>query len=85
MSSNKNALIRYKTIDRCLRNKYKKYTLEDLIEECSEALFEFEGKEAYVSKRTIQLDIQNMRSEKFGYEAPIEVYDRKYYRYSDSE
>ena len=41
MSSNKNALIRYKTIDRCLRNKYKKYTLEDLIEECSEALFEF--------------------------------------------
>jgi len=85
MSSNKNALIRYKTIDRCLRNKYKKYTLEDLIEECSEALFEFEGKEAYVSKRTIQLDIQNMRSSKFGYEAPIEVYDRKYYRYSDSE
>ena len=85
MSSNKNALIRYKTIDRCLRNKYKKYTLEDLIEECSEALFEFEGKEAYVSKRTIQLDIQNMRSEKFGYEAPIEVYDRKYYRYSDPE
>ena len=85
MSSNKNALIRYKTIDRCLRNKYKKYTLDDLIEECSEALFEFEGKEAYVSKRTIQLDIQNMRSEKFGYEAPIEVYDRKYYRYSDPE
>ena len=85
MSSNKNALIRYKTIDRCLRNKYKKYTLEDLIEECSEALFEFEGKEAYVSKRTIQLDIQNMRSEKYGYEAPIEVNHRKYYRYSDPE
>ena len=85
MSSNKNALIRYKTIDKCLRNKHKQYTLEDLIDECSEALFEYEGKEAYVSKRTIQLDIQNMRSEKLGYEAPIEVYDRKYYRYSDPE
>lgn len=85
MSSNKNALIRYKTLDKCLKNKYRQYTLEDLIDECSEALFEFEGKESFVSKRTIQLDLQNMRSEKFGYEAPIEVYERKYYRYSDPE
>ncbi|PQA90475.1 Predicted DNA-binding transcriptional regulator YafY, contains an HTH and WYL domains [Chryseobacterium piscicola] len=85
MSSNKNALIRYKTLDKCLKNKYTKYTLEDLMNECSEALFEFEGKESFVSKRTIQLDLQNMRSEKLGYEAPIEVYERKYYRYSDQE
>ncbi len=85
MSSNKNALIRYKTLDKCLKNKYRKYTLEDLIDECSEALFEFEGKESFVSKRTIQLDLQNMRSEKFGYEAPIEVYEKRYYRYSDPE
>lgn len=85
MSSNKNALIRYKTLDKCLKNKYKKYTLEDLIDECSEALFEYEGKESFVSKRTVQLDLQNMRSAKFGYEAPIEVYERRYYRYSDPE
>lgn len=85
MSSNKNALIRYKTLDKCLKNKYRQYTLEDLIDECSEALFEFEGKESFVSKRTVQLDLQNMRSEKFGYEAPIEVYERKYYRYSDPD
>lgn len=85
MSSNKNALIRYKTLDKCLKNIYKKYTLEDLMEECSEALFEFEGKESFVSKRTVQLDLQNMRSEKFGYEAPIEVYERKYYRYADTD
>ncbi|MGX9987416.1 helix-turn-helix transcriptional regulator [Soonwooa purpurea] len=85
MSSNKNALIRYKTLDKCLKNKYKKYTLEDLMDECSEALFEFEEKESFVSKRTVQLDLQNMRSEKFGYEAPIEVYERKFYRYSDPD
>ncbi|MDH6252982.1 putative DNA-binding transcriptional regulator YafY [Chryseobacterium sp. H1D6B] len=85
MSSNKNALIRYKTLDKCLKNKYRKYMLEDLIDECSEALFEFEGKESFVSKRTVQLDLQNMRSEKFGYEAPIEVFEKKYYRYSDPE
>lgn len=76
MSSNKNALIRYKTLDKCLKNKYKQYTLEDLIDQCSEALFELEGKESFVSKRTVQLDLQNMRSEKFGYEAPIEVYEK---------
>lgn len=85
MASNKNALIRYKTIDYCLRNNFKKWTLDDLIEACSDALYEYEGKDVNVSKRTIQLDIQLMRSDKLGYNAPIEVYDRKYYKYSDSE
>ena len=82
MSSNKNALIRYKTIDYCLRNNFKKWTLNDLIEACSDALYEYEGKDANISKRTIQLDIQLMRSDKLGYNAPIEVYERKYYRYA---
>ncbi|AMA48290.1 MULTISPECIES: helix-turn-helix transcriptional regulator [Flavobacterium] len=85
MAQNKNALIRYKTIDKCLQNKYRTWTLEDLIEACSQALYEYEGKENPVSKRTIQLDIQMMRSEKLGYNAPIEVYDKKYYRYADED
>lgn len=85
MASNKNALIRYNTIDKCLKNPYKKYTLEDLIQACSDALYEFEGKNELISKRTIQLDIQNMRSEKLGYNAPIEVYEKKFYRYADPD
>lgn len=85
MSLNKNALIRYNTIDRCLKNRNRLWTLEDLMDACSDALYEFEGKDDLVSKRTVQLDLQNMRSEKLGYNAPIEVFDRKYYRYSDSE
>lgn len=83
MASNKNALIRYKTIDYCLRNKFKKWTLEDLIEACSDALYEYEGKDINVSKRTIQLDIQLMRSDKLGYNAPIEVYERRFYKYTE--
>jgi predicted DNA-binding transcriptional regulator YafY len=83
MAQNKNALIRYKTIDQCLQNKYRKWTLEDLITTCSDALFEYEGRDVNVSKRTLQLDIQTMRSDKLGYNAPIEVYQRKYYRYSE--
>ncbi len=85
MSQNKNALIRYKTIDKCLQNKYRQWTLEDLIEECSEALFEYEGRQNPISKRTIQMDIQLMRSEKLGYNAPIVVYDKKYYKYEDED
>ena len=83
MALNKNALIRYKTIDKCLQNGYRQWTLEDLIEACSDALYEYEGRSINVSKRTVQLDIQMMRSDKLGYNAPIEVYNKKYYRYAD--
>lgn len=85
MPANKNALIRYKTIDRCLRNKYRRWTLDDLVEACSDALYEMEGITRGVSVRTVQADIQIMRSDKLGYEAPIEVYDNKFYRYADED
>lgn len=85
MPVNRNALIRYKTIDTCLRNKYRQWTLEDLIEACSDALYEYEGIEKGISRRTVQMDIQMMRSEKLGYNAPIVVYDNKYYKYEDED
>jgi predicted DNA-binding transcriptional regulator YafY len=85
MSQNKNALIRYKTIDKCLQNHYRTWTLDDLTDACSNALYEYEGKHTTVSKRTTQLDIQLMRSEKLGYNAPIVVYDKKFYKYEDDE
>ncbi|MDR1881185.1 MAG: WYL domain-containing protein [Prevotella sp.] len=81
MPVNRNALIRYKTIDNCLQNHYRTWTLEDLIDACSDALYEYEGIDKGISKRTIQMDIQMMRSEKLGYNAPIVVYDNKYYKY----
>lgn len=82
MALNKLALIRYKTIDECLRNRGRRWTLEDLIDKVSEALYEYEGIRDGVSKRTIQLDLQTMRSDKL-YNAPIIVQDRKYYTYED--
>lgn len=85
MAQNKNALIRYRTIDKCLQNSYRTWTLEDLIEACSDALYEYEGRDVSVSKRTVQLDIQLMRSDKLGYNAPIEVYNKKFYRYEDED
>lgn len=85
MPANKNALIRYKTIDNCLRNKYRRWTLDDLVEACSDALYDMEGITKGVCSRTVQMDIQIMRSDKLGYNAPIEVYDRIYYRYADPD
>lgn len=84
MPANKNALIRYKTIDKCLRNRYRRWTIDDLTDACSDALYDMEGITKGVSLRTVQADIQIMRSDKLGYNAPIEVYDNKYYRYADS-
>lgn len=85
MPVNRNALIRYRTIDTCLQNRYRKWTLDDLIEACSEALYEYEGIDKGVSRRTVQADLQMMRSDKLGYCAPIVVVDRKYYTYADPE
>ena len=85
MPANKNALIRYRTIDRCLRNRYRRWTLDDLVDACSDALYDMEGIAKGVSARTVQGDLQIMRSDKLGYYAPIEVYDNKYYRYADPD
>ena len=85
MPANKNALIRYKTIDRCLRNRYRRWTLDDLVDACCDALFDMEGIAKGVCARTVQMDIQIMRSDKLGYNAPIVVYDKIYYTYADPD
>ncbi|MFK8054946.1 MAG: helix-turn-helix transcriptional regulator [Saprospiraceae bacterium] len=83
MPANRNALLRYRTIDRCLQNTGRRWTLDDLIEAVSDALYEYEGRQVDIARRTIQLDIQMMRSDRLGYNAPIEVYERKYYKYAE--
>ena len=85
MPANKNALIRYRTIDRCLRNRYRRWTLDDLVDACCDALYDMEGITKGVCARTVQMDIQIMRSDKLGYNAPIVVYDKIYYTYTDPD
>ncbi len=85
MPVNRNALVRYRTIDKCLQNRRRKWTIEDLIKACSEALYEYEGVDKDLSMRTIRLDLNAMRSDKLGYNAPITVTEKKYYSYSDPD
>ncbi len=85
MPVNRNALIRYRTIDKCLQNRRRKWTIENLIDACNDALYEYEGIDKGVSLRTIRLDLNAMRSDKLGYNAPIIVTDKKYYSYENPD
>ncbi|MEJ0081706.1 MAG: hypothetical protein WDM78_12350 [Puia sp.] len=85
MPINRNALIRYRVIDKCLQNRRRKWTIENLIDACNEALYEYDGLEQGVSMRTIRMDLNAMRSDRLGYNAPIIVVDKKYYSYEDAD
>ncbi|WMJ75177.1 WYL domain-containing protein [Cytophagaceae bacterium ABcell3] len=82
MPINKDALVRYRIINKCLTNKMRKYpSKEELCEACMDALG------CKVSFRTIDKDIEDMRhNEELGYFAPI-AYDRvkKGYYYSEQD
>lgn len=85
MPVNKNAMVRYQVIDRCLRNPGRKYYIEELIEECNRALKEINHLESGVQRRQIFYDLRFMESSQ-GFSAPIEkIRDgrRTYYRYDD--
>jgi len=84
MPQNLNALIRYKTIDRCLQNRFRPCTIAVMIENCSEALGEARGVYRTVSERTIRDDLRVMKSDSLGFEAPIKVKDGVYF-YDDPE
>lgn len=83
MPLNRATLIRISTIDKCLQNHYRRWTINDLIDACTDALAEFEGRSNPVSRRTFQNDLALMRSDRLGYNAPIVVRDNKYYEYED--
>ena len=85
MATNKHAMIRYQALDRCFSNRYKRYYIEDLVEECNKAIYEFTGSLDGVKKRTIFSDISYMESPQ-GWNAPIKrVYEGKrcYYVYEE--
>lgn len=77
----KNAMLRYRVIDRCLRVPGQMWTLEELRDRCNEAMMAYAG--YGISLRTIQNDLQFMRSSSPGFDAPIVVRKRKYYTYAE--
>lgn len=70
MPTNKNASIRYQTLDKCFRDFSHRYYIEDLIAKCDEALQSYNGIGG-VSRRQIFDDIKYMESEA-GWSIPLE-------------
>lgn len=84
MAVNKNALIRYQALDRCFRNRHRRFYIDDLNEAVNNELSNHYGYAYEVKRRQIYNDIRYMESAQ-GWSIPLErVGDGRtcYYRYS---
>ncbi len=85
MATNKHATIRYHALDKCFSNFGRRYYIEDLINACNDALYEFDGVIDGIKRRQVFDDIRFMESDQ-GWSIPLERCKdgkRVYYRYED--
>ena len=85
MATNKHAIIRYQTLDKCFSNPGRRYYIDDLIEACNKSINEFTGSDIEIKRRQIFEDIKFMESSQ-GWNIPLEHFrdgHKVYYRYSD--
>jgi predicted DNA-binding transcriptional regulator YafY len=85
MATNKHAIIRYQTLDKCFRNPGRTYYIDDLIDACNDAIYEYSGIEDGVKRRQVLDDIKFMESEQ-GWNIPLEHLregHKVYFRYED--
>jgi predicted DNA-binding transcriptional regulator YafY len=86
MATNKHATIRYHALDRCFSNPGRRFYIDDLINACNDAIYEFAGIEDGIRRRQIFDDIAFMESE-HGWSIPLQRHKdgkRVFYRYSDN-
>lgn len=86
MPINKNALLRYQVLDRCLRNRGRRWTWKDLQQEINKVLQEDNPKSKGVGKTTVFEDLKDL--EYRVYNAEIEkIKEGKtvYLRYKDAD
>jgi len=60
MPITRNALLRYQTIDKCLRNRGRRWTWQDILEEVNDALTIVDPKSGGIGKTTLYDDLKNM-------------------------
>lgn len=83
MPVDKQVLMRYQVLNRCFRNRYREYTIDDLVDECNEALRNADKPD--VSKRTIQNDINTLEAD-YGIllDEKLKQGKKRLYRYVDT-
>lgn len=84
MPVDKQVLLRYQVLNKCFRNRYREYTIDDLVDECNKALRRADKPD--VSKRTIQNDI-NMLEADYGIRLNEDLRQgrKRLYRYIDTD
>jgi predicted DNA-binding transcriptional regulator YafY len=83
MPVDKQVLLRYQVLNKCFRNRYREFTIEDLVEECNKALRAIDKPD--VSKRTIQNDINTLEAD-YGImlDEKLKRGRQRLYRYTDT-
>lgn len=61
MPVDRQVLLRYQVLNKCFRNRYREYTIDDLVDECNKALLNMD--KPSVSKRTVQNDINTLETD----------------------
>lgn len=80
-------MLRYKVLNDCFRNRHRKYTIDDLVEACANAMERIYDDSKGVSKRTIQNDINNLQMPPYSISLDENLYDgrKRVYRYVNPE
>ena len=83
MPVDKQVLLRYQVLNRCFRNRFREFTIDDLVDECNAALRKAD--KPIVSKRTIQNDINILEAD-YGImlDEKLKRGRRRLYRYRDT-
>lgn len=83
MPVDKQVLLRYQVLNKCFRNRYREYTIDDLVDECNKALRKADKPD--VSKRTIQNDINILEAD-YGImlDEKLKQGKKRLYRYVDT-
>ena len=82
MPLDRNKLLRFQALDRCLRDTSRLYNVSDLLDCCNREMHRYDYPE--VKKRTIQKDLHDIKEKPFNVEFDDELFKRHYYRYADT-
>ena len=84
MPINTSALLRYQIIDKCLRNRGRQWTWQNIIDEVNEGLLDDNPKSNGIGKTTLYEDLKNIEYNIYGLEIE-RIKDGKttYLRYAD--
>ena len=84
MPVDKQVLLRYQVLNKCFRNRYREYTIDDLVDECNKALRRVDKPD--VSKRTIQSDINTLEADyHIILNEKLRQGRKRLYRYTDTD